>query len=342
MLGRREGWIPRFVCLWRGSKLIAAAPAYLKLHSQGEFVFDWAFADLAQRSGLQYYPKLLVAVPFTPAGGRRLLTAAGEDRPALLKELANVLMALEGELGVSSVHVNFARDDELAALAAAGMIERHGIQYHWQRRDAVSIDDYLARFNSKKRNQIKREIRSLGEEGISLSRVHGAGFDEPGILKTAFELYKSTVDKFHWGRQYLNPKFFQLLAKRYRDHLEMVVARDREGVIVGGAINIAGEKRLYGRYWGAREEHKFLHFNVCYYRGIEECVTRGLDVFEPGAGGEHKLVRGFEPAITKSAHHFAHPRLHEVLGAHIEREREAVAMERESMLESVAKKPVGP
>ncbi len=301
--------------------MVAASPAYLKTHSQGEFVFDHAFADLAQRSGIQYYPKLLVAVPFTPAGGRRVLTLPGEDRPQLLRAMGIALLEVERELGVSSVHINFAREDEIAAFSEQGFVERWGMQFHWYRRDAATFDDYLARFNSKKRNMIKREVRSVGEQNITLSRVTGDQLLEPKLMDTAFAIYKSTIDKLYWGRQYLNAQFFRLLGERFRDHLELIVARS-DGKIIAGAINVASKTRLYGRYWGCLEDRNFLHFNVCFYQGIEECIERKLDIFEPGAGGEHKLVRGFDPTITRSAHHFADARLHDVLGRWMEKERQ--------------------
>ncbi|MCK6550194.1 GNAT family N-acetyltransferase [Myxococcota bacterium] len=342
-LGPKAGWIPQLVAVHRvddrGARtLVAAAPAYVKLHSQGEFVFDFAIADAAQRAGLRYYPKLLVAVPFTPVTGARLLTHPTEDRAALVAVLARSLVTLAKELECSSVHVNFAREDEVAALAEAGFEERHGIQYHWFRRGAATYDDYLARFVSKRRNQLRRERREMADAKITIDTLRGERLAEKGIAKLAFELYKSTVDKFYWGRQYLDLRFFELATKRCQGTMELVLAKSADGEPLGGAINFASDRRLYGRYWGAREDVKFLHFNVCYYRGIEETITRGLDVFEPGAGGEHKLVRGFEPTITRSAHWFADPRFHDAIASFLARERAAIAREREVMLADVGHK----
>lgn len=308
-LTKATGWIPHILSLRRRGTLVAAAPVYLKLNSHGEFVFDFALAELASRAGLDYYPKLLVAVPFTPATGRRFLTLPGEDRPALIAELGRALIALGSELGVSSIHMNFARADEISGLVELGFVERRGVQYHWARRGAERFEDYLARFNSKRRNQVKREVRALAEQGLVLERLGGGALEDPQLLETAFDLYRSTVDKFYYGRQYLNRLAFQRLAARFSDHLELVVAKDGGGQVLAGAINVAGPKTLYGRYWGAIEERPFLHFNVCYYRGIEECLGRGLDSFEPGAGGEHKLPRGFDPVLTASAHLFFDERL---------------------------------
>lgn len=323
-LGRKSGWLPQILCVRREGRLIAAAPAYVKLHSQGEFVFDFAFAELAGRLGIEYYPKLLAGVPFTPATGRRFLTGSGEDRPALLEALGLGLLELARTLELSSVHVNFAQPDEIAALTALGFHERHGVQFHWHRRDARTFDDYLARFNSKRRNQLRREAREPEALGIRIETLRGDDLEDDGLVDVAFELYKSTVDKFVWGRQYLNRRFFDVVRRRMRGKMELVLAR-RDGTPIAGAINFASARRLYGRYWGAREEVRFLHFNVCYYHGIRECLARGLEVFEPGAGGEHKLARGFEPTVQRSAHWFADRRLREPIAAFLSRERDAIA-----------------
>jgi predicted N-acyltransferase len=262
--------------------------------------------------------------------GRRFLTAGGSDRPRLMRALADALLELAKEVGASSVHVNFAREDEIALLAENGFVERHGVQYHWYRRDAERFDDYLARFTSKKRNQVKRERRAIEEEGIRIETLRGGELEGDQMARLMFALYKSTVDKFYWGHQYLNLDFFRAAPTRMKEKMELVLARKRSGEPVAGAINFAGERRLYGRYWGAIEDVRFLHFDVCYYRGIEECLARGFEVFEPGAGGEHKLVRGFEPTMTKSAHYFADRRLRSIIEPHIARERAAIAAELQS------------
>jgi uncharacterized protein len=334
-LGKTKGWIPKILLVRdRKGGLLAAAPAYVKLHSQGEFVFDFAFANLAERIGVRYYPKLLIGVPFTPARGRRLLTRAGEDRAALCATLARALPLVARELGVSSVHVNFALDDEIAALSASDFTERHGIQYQWHRRDAQTFDDYLARFDSKRRNQIKRELREMDSERIAIDVLKGDALDDDRLIALAFDLYKSTVDKFYWGHQYLTLEFFRIVRRRMREGMELVLARSADAAPLGGAINFASGRRLYGRYWGAVRDVRFLHFNVCYYAGVRECLARRLEVFEPGAGGEHKLARGFEPTITKSAHWFRDPRIGEPIARYLDREREAIDAERAALLAS--------
>jgi predicted N-acyltransferase len=333
-LGPETGWIPRIPVIRRGDVVVAAAPAYVKLHSQGEFVFDFSWAHFAEQVGARYYPKLLVGIPFTPVTGRRLLTRAGEDRPALMAALGEVFVELCRAMELSSVHVNFACEDEVAALTAQGYLHKLGIQYHWRRHGQASFEDYLGRFNSKRRNQLRRERRGFEEQGLSFSVHRGAELDDADV-QTAFRIYKTTVDKFYWGRQYLNAEVFRRWAAQLGDAMELVAARDAGGEIVAGAVNFASARRLYGRYWGTFREVRNLHFEVCYYRGIEEALERGLEVFEPGAGGEHKLVRGFEPTLMHSAHLLLDRRLQAAIGRHLVEERARVMSEREGMMESL-------
>lgn len=330
-LGEAHGWLPRYVLVKRLGQLVAAAPTYVKLHSQGEFVFDHAWANLASQLGVPYFPKLLVGIPFTPVTGRRLLTSPGEDRPALVQALAEVLVQLATSLDCSSVHINFLTREESELLAGVGYLPRLGLQYHWFRHDERDFEDYLRRFNSKRRNQLKRELREVEAQGLELVTIPGAVMT-PALVETAFRLYLTTVEKFYWGRQYLNLRAFQEIVARMPDRFELVAAREKDGEIVAGAVNFQKGQKLYGRYWGAFKDVKHLHFNVCYYRGVEECFRRGLDVFEPGAGGEHKLVRGFEPTLTYSVHHLADPRLRGPIARHLIGERAAVEREREALL----------
>ncbi|MGF1508768.1 MAG: GNAT family N-acetyltransferase [Myxococcota bacterium] len=330
----QTGWIPRFPVVKRGPKVIAAAPAYIKLHSQGEFVFDFAWADLCHRLGIEYYPKLLVGVPFTPVTGPRLLVHPDEDPVALRRSLAEVLMEMCRAMELSSVHVNFTSPEEADALAEAGFMRRFGLQYHWSRQGQTSFDEYLGRFNSKRRNQLKRERRELEKQGVTIRTLGGEALC--GKARLAFRLYRSTVDKFFWGRRYLTEKAFEVWTQELQDTLRLVVAETASGEVVAGAVNFEKGSRLYGRYWGCFRELRHLHFNVCYYHGVQECLEKGLDVFEPGAGGEHKRVRGFEPTLMHSAHYVRDPRVHDLIARHLEAEREAVVREREAMLEELA------
>lgn len=333
-LGIEAGWVPRIpVVKSPAGDVLAVAPCYIKLHSQGEFVFDFAWANFSEQLGVPYYPKLLVGVPFTPVTGRRILTAPGAPRDRLIKAMAQVFVEMCDAFELSSVHVNFACEHEVEALAELGFLHKLGIQYHWYRHGEACFDDYLARFKSKRRNQIKRERRAVQQEGLTVVAHRGEELDAQDVA-TAFRIYKSTVDKFYWGRRYLNERVFELWAERMGDRMELVAARRPDGEIVAGAVNFAKGRRLYGRYWGCFEQIKHLHFDVCYYQGIDEAFSRGFDVFEPGAGGEHKLVRGFEPTLMHSAHFLKDKRMYHAIARHLEEERARMIRERELMMDA--------
>jgi hypothetical protein len=324
-VGDETGWIPAHLSIWRRSELVAVAPSYLKGNSEGEFVFDWTWADFAHRAGIRYYPKVVLAVPFTPATGDRVLVAPGEDRAAITRVVAHAAREWCSRAKGSSVHVLFPRQGEAGDWESSGYLARRGFQFHWFRRGAATFDQYLERFTSKRRHQIKRELRAVREAGIAVETLEPEQHT-PQIARTMHQLYASTVDKHGvWGRLYLNERFFDTVVDRFRDRLAWVVAREiATGRIVAGAFNVTGGQRLYGRYWGTRTEVPFLHFAVCYYAGIAHCVERGIDVFEPGAGGEHKRPRGFVPTLTHSAHWIVDPRLRAALGPWLERERARV------------------
>lgn len=324
-VGGDTGWTPAHLSLWRGERLVAAAPSYLKENSEGEFVFDWAWADFAKRIRVPYYPKFVLAVPFTPATGDRILVAPGEDRELSTRILASAARRACAQVGASSVHVLFPREREMPALEASGYLRREGFQFHWFRQDAVSFDDYLARFSSKHRNQIKRELRGVADQGIAVETLEPEKHT-PEIARIMFGFYEATIGKHGmWGRLYLSERFFEAVIERFRHRLAWVVARDtRSGKVIGGAFNVAKGRRLYGRYWGAHAEVPFLHFVVCYYAGIRHCLERKLDVFEPGAGGEHKRARGFIPTLTRSAHWLEDAKLRNALAPWLDAERTRV------------------
>lgn len=319
----RTGWLPQHLIVRDASaRLVAACPLYLKGHSMGEFVFDQQWAAAAERANIAYYPKVLVAVPFTPATGPRLLTAPGEDRAALVTLLARSLRELCDGNQLSSVHVNFCRVDEASALRAAGFLERVGFQYQWRNAGYATFDDYLAHFRSKRRNQIKREQRELEEQGVIIDIRSGDGIPDEWF-PLMFEFYKSTIDKLYWGRQYLVPEFFDILRQRFKRHLCFVVAR-QGGTPVGGTFNVQKAGVFYGRYWGARRDLRHLHFNVCYYAAIAHCIRNGLERFEPGAGGEFKTLRGFDPQMTVSLHYVRDRRLANAVERFVDAERREV------------------
>ncbi len=317
------GWRAQHLTLWRGGRLVAAAPAYLKGNSEGEFVFDHGWARAAAQAGIRYYPKLIVAVPFTPATGARLLAAPGPDRDAYRVALASGARRVAEELGLSGVHVLFARRDELEALEAAGLAPRLGMQFHWTNRGYRSYDDFLATFNAKRRHQLKRERRESLAAGLRYETLRGDALT-PAARQAMLRFYHGTADRYYpWTRRYLTDRFFELICERMPEHVEVVLASEGDRPIAG-AFNVAGAGRLYGRYWGADEARPFLHFHVCYYHSIEDCIARGIAVFEPGAGGEHKLPRGFEPTLTYSAHALTEPRLDAAVRRHLDAERAAV------------------
>ena len=317
-----SGWEPRHLALWRGHRPIAAAPAYVKTDSSGEFVFDFSWATASERAGVPYYPKLVIAAPLTPATGRRFLVAPGEDRASRVLELARGALELARAERLSSVHVLFPTEAEALALEPLGFAVRQGVQYHFLNEGYRTLEDVLQRFTSKRRNQLKRERRAPAEQGLQIRVVRGdalAGADP----RETFRLYASTVDKFAWGRRYLNPRFFARVLERFRHRVELVQAWSGDR-LVAGAFNLSGDRVLYGRYWGCFEEFPFLHFNVCLYAGMEETIRRGLLRFEPGAGGEHKLVRGFTPSLTYSAHALFHRGLDRAVREFLSHERAAI------------------
>jgi predicted N-acyltransferase len=318
-VGATEGWLPRPLVAREAGRLVAAVPLYVKGHSEGEFVFDWSWADAAQRAGIEYYPKLLVGVPFTPVTGARLLTAPGVDRKLWLARLARALRELCDANRLSGVHVNFCRDDERQALEAEGFLARLGFQYHWGREGEASFEDYLARLRSKRRNQVRRERREIARQGIAVEIRAGDAIPD-ALFGPMFRIYLATVTSNPWGRQYLNEAFFELLRERFRHRLCFLVAR-QAGQIVAGALNVQKGDTLYGRYWGAFESLRNLHFEVCYYAGIEHCIDSGLDRFEPGAGGHYKQLRGFDARPTWSCHYLTDPRLAEAVGRFLAAER---------------------
>ncbi|MFN8642358.1 MAG: GNAT family N-acetyltransferase [Candidatus Binatia bacterium] len=317
------GWAPHHVTVREDGHLVAAAPTYLKGHSQGEFVFDHTWAEAAERAGLSYYPKLLVAVPLTPATGRRILTHPGRPRAPLLRAVAAALRDLCLRNAISSVHVNFCADDEVAPLRDAGFLHRQGVQYHWRNHDYASFDDYLARMRSKRRIEVRRELRLVAEQGVTVTPLEGPNIDDE-LFEPMFRLYRSTIEKLYWGRQYLNAAFFDQLRRRWKRNLCFVAAR-RGDALIAGAINVQKAGVLYGRYWGCFEEVRHLHFVVCYYAGVQHCITRALQRFEPGAGGEYKHWRGFDAAVTHSLHFVAHEGLAHAVADFLARERAHIA-----------------
>lgn len=328
-VSEESGWLPHHLIVERGRTLIGACPMYLKLHSMGEFVFDYEWADLAYRLGIRYYPKMLVGVPFTPVTGRRFLSAEKEDRGQLIRLLGQALAKIARDNKISSVHVNFCMPDEREALQEVGFLLRTGLQFHWTNRGYGSFEDYLGDFRSDRRNKIKRERRELAQQGITIRALEGGDLTL-NHLRTMFRLYKSHIDRLYYGRQYLTRDFFDEIFRRFAAHLCLVLA-EREGRIIAGTFNVQDRMALYGRYWGAFEEQRYLHFNVCYYSAIEHCIRRGLQRFEAGAGGSFKQLRGLDPEPTVSMHYIVEEKFRRVVERHLRQERNLIG-QKQAML----------
>jgi predicted N-acyltransferase len=312
---QRTGWAPRFVTLWDGERLCGALPLYLKSHSYGEYVFDWAWADAYERSGLAYYPKLLAAIPFSPVSGTRLLAADRAARDRL------VAAALEMARDVSSLHVLFPSEEEARELAAAGLMLRRGVQFHWANPGYASFDEFLATLTHDKRKKIRQERRKVSEAGVTLRRKTGREIT-PEDWKFFARCYTLTY-RAHRSTPYLNLAFFARLGETLPDNVLLVLAA-REGRPVAAALDLYSPEALYGRYWGAVEHVPCLHFEACYYQGLEFCIERGIGAFEGGAQGEHKLARGFLPAPTWSAHWLRHPQFADAVEKFLARESKGV------------------
>lgn len=325
-VGEDTGWLPQHLLLERDGALIGAVPAYLKLHSQGEYVFDHGWADAFERAGGNYYPKLQIAVPFTPATGPRLLAGNGDN--AARELLAQSIIAYVGQTALSSAHATFVVDHDAAALAEAGLLERLDIQYHFFNRGYASYEDFLANLSSRKRKSLKRERRDALAEGIEVEWLSGSALTEEA-LDAMFAFYMDTGSR-KWGRPYLNRHFFRLIAETMADEILLVMAR-RDGRYIAGAMNVIGPDRLYGRYWGCIEDHPFLHFELCYNQAIDYALAHGLAVVEAGAQGDHKIARGYEPVLTRSYHYIAHRGLRRAVEEHLVRERRAMIAEQVSL-----------
>ena len=322
-VGPDSGWIPAHLVVHESAsgRLIAAVPQYLKTHSWGEFVFDWSWAQSYQRSGLEYYPKQLAAIPFTPVTGPRLLFDADHAEVGLRDELARLLLASAQHTQASGAHVNFTLDDDQAALERAGFLRRHDCRFLWHNRGYRSFDDFLAGFRADKRKKTKRERRKVAESGIVFRTLAGEDIDTDA-WRVIFGFSERTFLR-HGNGHYLNVEFLQRVAQALPGTIVVKLA-ERAGAPVAAAIFFQGGGGLYGRYWGAAAAEDSLHFEACYYQGIEHCIGQGLHFFDPGTQGEHKLARGFEPTRTTSAHWLGHEGFRSAIGRYLEREREAV------------------
>lgn len=325
------GWQPRHLLLQSASgEVWGAAPAYLKFHSQGEYVFDHGWADAFYRAGGEYYPKLQIAVPFTPATGRRFLISPRIDWHAGLQALASGLVQVCQRSGASSAHITFLTKREWDALGGMGYLQRTDQQFHWENRDYGSFDDFLTDLASRKRKAIKKERREAASAGIDIEWVTGTDLTE-AHWDAFYRFYQDTGSR-KWGSPYLNRRFFSVVSERLAERILLVMAK-REGRYIAGALNFIGSDTLFGRNWGCTEHHPFLHFELCYYQAIDFAIQNGLKRVEAGAQGAHKLARGYLPTTTRSAHWIVHPGLRDAVADYLEHEREAVERENEALTE---------
>jgi uncharacterized protein len=325
-IGRRSGWSPAYLVSKNGADVLGALLLYLKTDSYGEYIFDWEWARAYRQYGLSYYPKLVAAVPFTPATGPKLLVKPDLDvatRTRVTKALLEAADDLGTEYSVSSSHALFVPQEELSEFTGRGFTVRHSLQFHWHNRDYETFSDYLAALSGKRRRQISRERRQLGDEGLEILHLTGdALLPEHAALMHGF--YLATLDG-KWGVPYLNRAFFDEVFKTMRDRTMLVLASDGAGIPVAGALFFLKDRSLFGRYWGTMQHRRNLHFELCYYQAIEFAIGRGFKLFEAGAQGEHKLARGFLPSLTYSAHKIRDPAFRRAIGEYIESEKEMLA-----------------
>jgi hypothetical protein len=326
----RTGWVPRHLTVRDASgEVIGAMPLYLKGHSNGEYVFDWAWADAYERAGGRYYPKLLSAVPFTPVTAPKFLLREGAPAETRRLLLAGALSLCE-QAGASSLHLNFPPEAEWAWLGREGLLRRQDQQYHWLNRGYGSFDDFLAGLSANRRKTIRRERREA-QAGLTVRALTGDELTE-AHWDAFFAFYMDTGSR-KWGRPYLNRRFFSLIGERMADRILLIMAK-HGGRTIAGALNLIGDTRLYGRNWGCIEDRPFLHFEICYYQAIEFAIARGLQRVEAGAQGEHKLARGYRPVATTSAHDIADPALRRAVAAYLAQERAYVAEAVEELAEA--------
>jgi len=312
----RTGWQPQFILLKRGERLAGAMPLFVKSHSYGEYVFDWAWADAYERHGVEYYPKLLCAVPFTPVAGPRLLARDDAARQTL------AAAALEAAREFSSLHVLFPPPGEARLLETAGMLMRRTVQFHWTNEGYADFDDFLSRLTPKRRKIIRQERRRVRDSGVTFRWLRGAA-----IERKDWELFERCYRRTyaaHRSKPYLNLEFFLRLGASLPEHTLLIVC-ERDGRPVAAALDLVADGVLYGRYWGALEHIPLLHFEACYYQAIEFAIAQRLERFEGGAQGEHKMFRGLLPTETVSAHWLAHPRFARAIEDYLERESAGVA-----------------
>ena len=326
-------------CGWQARHLVASdehgavvglLPLYLRSNSHGDFIYDWSWASAYQQLGKVYYPKLLSGLPHTPAAGPRLLVGEGADKPGIRRALIDGAQALASEYGASSWHVVLPDADDHEALRNAGLLGSHNVQFHWHAGECKDFDDYLAGFSAEKRRKVRAERRRVRESGLAIEVCHGNEVD-PAEWPALHALYASTFEKFN-NYAVFSPACFADLARALGRRMVVLIARD--GVeAVAMSLCFRSDEALYGRYWGCSGQYHSLHFELCFYQGIAYCLQEGLTRFEPGAGGEHKIARGFTPTVVYSSHWIADPAMRKLIGRHLEQQGDVVAAYRDEAAE---------
>ncbi|UYN93182.1 MAG: N-acetyltransferase [Enhydrobacter sp.] len=330
-VGRRTGWAPQHLLAEAADgTLVGAAPLYMKSHSQGEYIFDHGWAQAFERAGGRYYPKLQLAIPFTPVPGPRLFARPGPLEDAVRDAMIDMLAGIANDNGISSVHATFCSEADWRRFGARGWLLRLGQQYHWHNDGYRTFDDFLAALSSRKRKAIRKEREAVRRDGLRVRPLSG---DEirPEHWDAFFAFYMDTGGR-KWGSPYLTRAFFDILGATMADKIVLVMA-EADGRPVGGALNLKGDDTLYGRYWGCLESHAFLHFEACYYQAIDYAIIHGLQRVEAGAQGDHKIQRGYLPVATHSAHWIVDPGFRRAVDDYLERERLAVEQEIEGLKE---------
>ena len=330
-VGKESGWLPQHLIIEdEAGQLLGAVPMYLKNHSQGEYVFDWGWADAYERAGGRYYPKLQASIPFSPVTGPRLLVRPGDIAETIRSALVAGLIEVAKQYGVSSLHVTFAEEPDADFLESSGFLIRHGHQFHWKNAGYETFDDFLGNLSSRKRKNIRKERRKVEESGIRMQTLNGADI-KPEHWDEFHRFYVNTYDR-KWGYPYLTRDFFAMLGEEMADQVALVRA-DIDDLAIAGALNLVGADALYGRNWGCAGRYKFLHFEACYYRAIDFAIERGLTTVEAGTQGPHKIQRGYLPQRTYSAHWIRDQGFRDAVADYLDRERRAEAGESDALSE---------
>lgn len=330
-VGEVQGWIPRHIAAFEDGELVGVVPLYLKDNSYGEFVFDWAWADAYHRAGIAYFPKLVASIPYTPVTGARLLVHPAHDRAAVCSAMIDRALLLMEESRASSLHWLFSNETDTGTLVEKGFLRRTGCHFHWHNDGYASFDDFLDRLSSRKRKKIRRERRHVAEAGVTMDIVTGSNASHEQWQAMHF-FYRSTFLKKS-GMPTLTLEFFEEISRTMGEQVILVFA-SHEQRLVAGAIMLRGDNALYGRHWGCLAEFNSLHFEACYYQGIEYCIENELALFEPGAQGEHKISRGFLPCYTWSAHQLANEQFREAIRRYLLQEHEMMVDYHDDLLQT--------